>query len=80
MAGNFGDVSSGNSTPNRALGFGRPASPFDGFGFKNVSLLSKINRKLTSTPTPLNYSPLAGPESDDGSGCAGKAPPSPGIM
>ena len=41
---------SGYSTPSRCIPPNRTASPFDGFCYKNVGLLSEINRKLSATP------------------------------
>lgn len=48
---------SGYSSPSK-LTTRRTASPFDGFGYKNIDLLSKVNRKLSSTPLSM-LSPLA---------------------
>lgn len=47
---------SGVCTPTRASSISRRTmSPFDGFVYKNIDLLSKVNRKLSSTPTSLSY-------------------------
>ncbi|PJF17553.1 Kinase-like protein [Paramicrosporidium saccamoebae] len=42
-----GEMESGISTPTRT------SSPFDGFMYKNIELLSRVNRRLSSTPASL---------------------------
>lgn len=53
-----GESTSGFSTPGRTLGSRRTSSsPFDGFTFKNIDLLSQANRKLSSTPSAIFSTP-----------------------
>lgn len=54
----YGESTSGFSTPGRTLGSRRTSSsPFDGFNFKNIDLLSQANRKLSSTPSAIFNTP-----------------------
>lgn len=43
------DSASGISTPSKLIR--RTSSPFDGFLYKNIDLLSRVNRKLSTTPS-----------------------------
>lgn len=62
-----GDSTSGFSTPGRTLGGRRTSSsPFDGFTFKNIDLLSQANRKLSSTPSAIFTSPCLASRTSSG--------------
>jgi serine/threonine protein kinase len=56
---------SGVSTPTRRSLSRQTSSPFEGFLYKNIDLLSKVNRRLSSTPASF-VSPLAESQASSG--------------